>query len=246
VRGTYSSGVVWPDPRPDAGRVLVCFTFCGGGPAAYRLWSETRPADVDLALVCLPGRERRIREAAAQRWDELQAEAVLALRSVLGRPYVAFGHSMGALVAFEATVELQRRGDPLPQTLVVSASNAPSRAAAERRLPPFSASSDAELLAWMRRVGQLPEVVLGDPDLSQLALDLFRADRRASESYEFLAGTTVACPLRHLGGEQDPHVDPTDDAWSKVTTGGYQRVVLPGGHFYTDEVWRALPTYMGL
>jgi surfactin synthase thioesterase subunit len=97
MRGTYAAGVVWPSPRPAAARVLVCFTYCGGGPAVYRHWSRALPADVDLALVCLSGRERRLAEPPAQRWDDLMREALAAVRSVAARPYVLFGHSMGGV-----------------------------------------------------------------------------------------------------------------------------------------------------
>jgi surfactin synthase thioesterase subunit len=246
VRGRYSSGVVWPDPRPSAARVLVCFGFCGGSPTAFRPWLRSIPPDVDLALVCLPGRDRRAGEPPLAEWGALMREAVTSLRSVIDRPYVVCGHSMGAWVAFEATVALQDAGGPAPDALVVSASNAPSRSDLERRSSPDSGASDETLLAWLREVGQLPEIVLSEPGLRQLALDLFRADKRAAESYRFTAGTTVGCAVRHLCAENDPHVDPADEAWSELVTGPYRRDVLAGGHFYTDDIWASLPTFMGL
>ncbi|GAA4465510.1 thioesterase II family protein [Phytohabitans houttuyneae] len=245
MRGTYAAGVVWPSPRPEAARVLVCFTYCGGGPAAYRGWMGALPADVDLALVCLPGRERRMAEPPAQRWDDLMREALSAARSVTARPYVLFGHSMGAWVAYEAALGLAAGGRG-PEALVVSAANAPSRASEERLRPPTSRAGDEELLGWMSRAGQLPPAVLADDGLRQMALDLYRADRRAAESYDFVPGRTVACPVRRLAGEEDADVDPVDGGWSALAGGVYRAEVLPGGHFYTEKVWEMLPLYMGI
>ncbi len=243
MRGTYSAGVVWPAPRPAAERVLVCFTYCGGGPAAYRQWRDALPATMDLALVCLPGRERRMTEPPAQRWDDLMREALAAVRSAAARPYVLFGHSMGAWVAYETAVGLAATGRG-PEALIVSAANAPSRAAEERRKPPTSRATDDELLGWLSRVGQLSPDVLADDGLRQLALDLFRADKRAVESYEFRPGRKVTCPMLRLAGERDGDVDPADGGWSALAAGSYRSHVLPGGHFYTDQVWDRLPYYM--
>src|SRR5512139_673780 len=134
MRGRYSAGVVWPDPRPGATRVLVCFSYCGGGTAPFRPWASLLSRDVDLALVLLPGRERRIAEPPAERWEDLIAEALTSVRSVADRPYILFGHSLGAWIAFDVAVCLGRASPP--RALVVSASNAPSQAATENRQPP--------------------------------------------------------------------------------------------------------------
>jgi surfactin synthase thioesterase subunit len=246
ARGHYANGVLWPAPRPDATRVLVCFGFCGGGTSAFRSWVHAVPADVDLALVCLPGRERRIAEPPAQRWDDLMTEALTSLRSVVSRPYVLFGHSLGAWVAFDAAVHMEQSGGPRPSALVVSASNPPSRAARERRQAPSSQTSDAELLDWLCRVGQLPAAIVADPALCQLALDLFRADKRAAESYAWVPGTTVRCPMLLLRADDDIFVEPADTAWSALASGPYRYERLPGGHFYTPDIWAELPHHMGL
>jgi surfactin synthase thioesterase subunit len=246
MRGSFSEGVVWPAPRPRADLVLVCFSYCGGGTVPFRPWVRAIPDNVDLALVCLPGRESRAPEPLVQSWDALMREALISLRSVVRRPYVVFGHSQGAWVAFEATVHMEQTGEPAPQALVVSASRAPSQAEQVRAHRPTSHDSDAELIAWMTTVGQLSPLILEEPSLRQMALDLFRADKRAGESYRFTPDSRVHTPLRLLSAVDDPDVDPDDGAWSRLAAGAFQSEVLPGGHFYTDEVWAQLPRHMGL
>jgi surfactin synthase thioesterase subunit len=246
MRESYEAGVVWPAPRPAAGRLLVCLGYCGGGTAPFRPWRDALDESVDLAVVCYPGRERRISEPAARDFDELVHDSVAAVRSVVHRPYVLFGHSMGAWVAFEVAVWLERSEVP-PLALIVSASIAPNRAAGYLTRTPHSSADDRELLDWMARSGQLPAVVLADPDMRQYAADLFRADKRAIESYRFTPGSVVHAPMQVLRGVDDAECDAVeadDDAWRALAGGGFVSDRLPGGHFYTDEVWAGLPRRM--
>ena len=57
----------------------------------------------------LPGRERRIAEPPFTALEPLVASAVDAIAPLAGRPFALFGHSMGALVAFE-TARTRRAG----------------------------------------------------------------------------------------------------------------------------------------
>jgi surfactin synthase thioesterase subunit len=244
VRDRFSTGIMWPAPRPDATQVLVCFGYCGGGTVPFRLWHTVLSETVDLALVCYPGRERRIAEPPAHTFDELVQDALASVYPLAHRPYVLFGHSMGAWVAFEVAVHLERSAAPPPQALIVSASTAPSLAEREQARPPRADTDDEELLDWMRRAGQLPELILAEPDLRQFAVDLFRADKLASESYRFRPGSTVRAPMQVLRGVDDDEIDADDAAWSALAAGPCRIDRLPGGHFYTHEVWAALPRHM--
>jgi surfactin synthase thioesterase subunit len=237
---SFATGLVWPAPRPTAAQVLVCFSFCGGGTTAFRAWTEALGPDVDLALVCYPGRERRFTEPFAQTWTELMDDVLASVRSLAHRPYVLFGHSLGAWVAFEVASAAERAGWQAPQALVVSASSPPTLAAQERVTPPTAADTDELLLEWMQRVGQLSELVVADPGLRALALDLFRADKRAAASYEFTPGRTVQAPMQVFSGADDSQIFGVD-GWRALAAGEYRFDELPGGHFYTPDVWAQLP-----
>jgi len=220
--------------------VLVCFSFCGGGTAAFRPWAGVLSQDVDLALVCYPGRERRIVEPLVHTWAELMDDVLASVRSLAHRPYVLFGHSLGAWIAYEVAAAAERDGWRAPQALVVSASSPPSRAAQEQRVQPTANDTDEFLLDWMRRVGQLSELIVADPDLRALALDLFRADKRVTASYRFTPGRTVRTPVQVLSGVEDTLVS-GEDEWRELAAADYRFDKLPGGHFYTPEVWAQLP-----
>ena len=112
-------------PRPQTGVRLFCFSYAGGGAALYRPWLDALSPDIELCAVQLPGRENRLREPPFASLTALVDALVPALRPHLDRPFAFFGHSMGALVAFELARALRSRGDEQPSHLMLSGRRAP-------------------------------------------------------------------------------------------------------------------------
>jgi surfactin synthase thioesterase subunit len=227
-------------------RTLVCLGFCGGGAGTYLQWADAVPTDVDLAAVCYPGRDGRFLEDYAQDWDALAEDAV---RAVLGAadegPYVLFGHSMGGWMAFDVTARLERAGGPLPEALVVSSANAPSRGLTPQDMFPSCRDTDAQLLDWMRTHGLMPEHVREDPDLQEMAVDLMRADIRVRDTFHYTDGARVTVPLQVLTADGDAVIEPdTGEQWRALALGAFRHDVLPGGHFYTPQIWSGLPAHI--
>ncbi|MBM0274421.1 thioesterase II family protein [Micromonospora tarensis] len=235
--------VIRPAPRPDADRVLICLSYSGGGTAKFRSWAAATPDHVEVAAVCYPGREGRFTEPFARNWDELLDDVMTAIRPLTDqRPYVLFGHSLGGWVAFDAALRLVRSGARHPSALVVSACEAPVDWHLRQSRTPHPDDSDEALLSWMRRVGQLSPLVLAEPDLREIAVDLLRADMRVSRSYRHRPGDLVTVPVQVLHAAHDPAVSAeAAGRWRLVADGPIQIEELPGEHFYTDAVWATLP-----
>lgn len=237
--------LVYPQPRPEASRVFVCLSFCGGGASPMRPWARAVPDDVEIVLVCYPGREARYGEPYAADWEELASGVTEALVSFVRRPYVLVGHSMGGWLAFDVAARLQRSARPGPYGLVVSASEPPSRWVDQQSRRPFVSDTDEQLLTWMRDTGQLSPEVLAEPDLREMAVSLLRADLRVLDSYRYSPGTVLDLDLNVLFGAEDPTADrAAADGWRDLTRGRCRLTELPGGHFYTPDVWANLPRHM--
>src|SRR5690349_236164 len=88
-------------PRPRSSVRLFCFAHAGGGASFFRGWAAGLPESVEVSPVQLPGRETRFREPPFTRLGQLTEALAEALRPHLDRPFAFFGHSLGALVAFE-------------------------------------------------------------------------------------------------------------------------------------------------
>jgi len=201
------------------------------------------PSEIDVCAVQLPGRGSRFRETPFCRVSAPVPALAEGLVPVLDRPFALFGHSMGAVIAFELARELRRRGKAAPALLVVSGHQGPRRPDKE---PPFSHLPDAEFLEEVRRrYDGIPPEVLAEEELLQLLLPVLRADIQVLETYVRAEEPPLDCPVSAFGGEGDPHVSVEDlEAWREETRGAVRVTTFPGGHFFVEtartEVLRTL------
>ncbi len=209
---------------------LVCLAFCGGGTATFHDWIPALPEGAGLVAVCYPGREGRFAEEFARTWDELATDAAAGVAAVAGQgPYVLFGHSMGGWMAFDAA------GAPPPRALVVSACNSPDRGVTDRDRFLDRGQRDDELLGWMSAHGLLPEHVLEEPELTEMAVELMRADLAARDTFTHTPGARTGVPLQVFSGDADPVIgEDVGPRWAALTDGPFRHDVLP-------QVWRGLP-----
>jgi medium-chain acyl-[acyl-carrier-protein] hydrolase len=185
---------------------------------------------VEVCPVQLPGRESRLREPPLTRLEPLVPALLEGLSPFLDLPFAFFGHSMGALIAFELAHELARRGASGPRHLFVSARRAP-------RLPsregPIANLPEPEFLVHLRELNGTPEEVLAHAELMELLLPLLRADFALHESFVYRAAEPLAVGISAFGGLADPDVTREDLAgWREETRGSFGLRMLPGDHFF--------------
>jgi surfactin synthase thioesterase subunit len=228
---TAADPVRWAGGRPGTGLRLFCFPHAGSGPAPFMAWGSQLGPEVDVAGICLPGREHRITEPGVRRMDPLIAALTDELAPHLRPPYAFFGHSLGALVAFALCHRLEQLGQG-PVHLFVSGSPAPH----VRRPEPPAQLDDAALQARAIALDGLPPEVLAHPDLVRLVLPALRDDFELADHYQVAPTTTVRAPLTAMGGAHDRSVPVAAlRPWRDLTTGPYGVIELPGGHFYLTE-----------
>lgn len=228
---------------------LLCFAHAGAGASVFFPWAAAlAPEGIEVRAVQYPGRETRWGERLitsvaamaaemAERWPEMADSD--------GVPCACYGHSMGALVAYETTVRLERMMvSSSPRHLVLGARNAPST---PRSRPPIHQLADDDFLAAVAdRYGNLPAALLEEPEMRELIVPVLKADFQLVDEYRWApeAGPVVV-PLTILHGSEDPWT--TRDglaAWARHTTMTYRKREIPGGHFFhqhaREDVWREI------
>src|SRR5262249_45449331 len=141
---TYSSVVseLWVScskPNPQARVRLFCFPYAGAGSSMFHIWTNLLLPEVEVYLIHLPGRDKRINEQPYKLLLPLAEVLATALGPYLNKSFAFFGHSLGGLLAFETVRQLRRQQAAQPVHLFISA-----------RFPPHKADPYAHLY-------QLPE-----------------------------------------------------------------------------------------
>lgn len=227
---TGRNWMVRPEPRSEAQCRLFCLPFAGSGASQFVSWKALLPPFVELCAYQLPGREGRFREPAFVQAGVAAEHLADAMLPWLDRPYALFGHSMGALLAFEVARALRRRSVRLPFVLFLSAFRAPHL---PRWQAPMSHLPQAQLIERIRDMQGTPETVLRDPELMNFLLPTIRADFALCESYVWREEAPLPVPLIVVGGDEDVEAPPDRlEPWRRHTSACFRQELFPGGHFY--------------
>jgi surfactin synthase thioesterase subunit len=217
-------------PRSAARLRLFCLPYAGGGASIYREWLYELPEQIELWTVHLPGRESRLADPAISDLKQLASEAAIGLEPFLSRPYAFFGHSMGALLAFELTRTLRRQGRSPPACLAVSAAPGPHVATFDE---PIHNLPLPQFVRELKNLKGTPSEVLANSELLELVLPILRSDFCAVESYRYQQEHALDCSILAFGGIDDSEVSRAElEAWREQTTGSFSLKVFPGDHFY--------------
>ncbi len=234
-----TDGFFVPQVRPDARIRLFCVPYAGSWPWAFRDW----PAHLDGVEVCvcyLPGRRKVPTEApVAACMQTFVAELRNTMLPLLDRPYAIFGHSLGALLAFELAGVLERSGAPPPLRLFVSGCVAPAR---HVKRPPIHELADDQLIDMIQQWNGTPAAALTNPGLLKLTIKLLRSDLKLVHAQP-MQTISVGCPITAFAGTSDPEASPEDIAeWRVYTRDHFDTHDLPGGHFFVHTQAQELLT----
>jgi len=207
----------------------VCLPHAGGSASFFFPLAKALAPAVEVLAVQYPGRQDRRHEPPVDSIGGLTNRLLDVLRSVDDRPLALFGHSMGAIIAYEVALRMSDAGLPAPVHLFASGRRAPSR----YRDDDFRGVSDSRLVAELKKLGGSDAAMLADPELLAMVLPAIRSDYRAVETYRHEPGRRLDCPVTVFTGDRDPRVSVEEArAWKEHSTGPSDLRVLPGGHFF--------------
>jgi medium-chain acyl-[acyl-carrier-protein] hydrolase len=226
--------------NPAGAMRLFLFPFAGGNANAFLPWQDLLGPRLELRVAQLPGRGVRLFDPPVADLDELIARLTRTVTELADRPFLFFGHSLGALLAFEVSRQLRRAGRPEPAALWVSGAESP-----RTRLPPRQLHDleEAELIEALRDYSGTASEMLADRELMQLVLPGVRADFALSERYVYRSEAPLDLPISVLLGESDPFVDDGRAAgWAEESSLPVREYRYSGDHFFLNEHQQAIAT----
>ena len=211
---------------------LYIFPHAGGSADFYVPFARAFTRGVKCVAVQYPGKRAgkdlsqyvSIDEFADRLFPMLKPE------ETPGGRIAFFGHSMGALLAFELALRFEEIGNPIG-ALFVSASPAPGLL---RRVADVQ-GSDHQLLAWIGQFTGINPEFLNDEQFAATILPTLRG-LRALVEYDRPPEVRVSCPIHALMADND-ELGTTElvAPWEHRTTSDFDLTVFAGGHFYLND-----------
>ena len=219
----------------NANAHLVCFPHAGGSAASFRDWGSV-VHDMQVWVAKYPGRADRIHEPCATSILSLARSIAQVIPAAIAGPVALFGHSMGAVVAFEAARAMEPAGTT-PLALFVSGSMdgqvAPPDSAGGSSGSDQTEVSDDELVAQLKAMGSIDDSLIDSVEFRELVLPYVRSDGQIFREYRLIETPTLRCPIVAIVGDID--TDANVFPWSDLTRTSFRQHIVPGGHFYLQH-----------
>lgn len=218
--------------EPRAVPRIFCFPHAGGNSRAFLSWQSRLRVPAEIVAVCVPGRGHRLAEPAPGSVAELADGAAEAIAAADDQPVYLFGHSLGAVVAFEVARRL--RGLPVLRHLIASGCSAPALLPTQRVVE----ASRLEGRAFAEAVGFFgglaPEIVAAE-ELHDVLLPGVQADFRMVAGYQYRPACPLPIGLTLINGREDPHISEAAlQRWADEVSAPPVYRWTHGGHFYFE------------
>lgn len=212
---------------------LYCLPYAGGSSYAYSNWEKHLHPSIELVLIELPGRGRRINEALIPEPEEMVNDIFEKISDGLDDlPYVIFGHSMGGLLALELAHKILEAHKTLPITIIFSGLETPNL----RSRKIISTLSDTEFIEEVINLGGTPRDIFAHKEVANIFLPILRNDFKLVESYQTKDYKPLDINISIFYGSQDKSTNlVTLQEWRNYTTKSCQWNEFEGGHFFINE-----------
>ncbi len=214
---------------------LFCFPYAGGSAQVYHQWSKGLHPKIELVLIELAGRGRRIGEPFYDNFDELINDVFNQIRQdILNTPYAFFGHSLGALIVYELTEKINRHKMVGPKHLFYSGKSVP-HVLQEKEII-FHLLDDKEFKKEVIKLGGTPPEFFQHPELEELFLPVLKNDFKMAEKYTFNGAIQrYSKDITVLLGKEDIFTAEQCHEWSNYTSGICKLFYFNGGHFFIHD-----------
>jgi len=213
---------------------LFCFPHAGGNSDTFKHWAQYLPDWIELYSLQLPGRGSRFNEPCLDNMEIITDKLSENITTLIDKPFVFLGHSLGGSIAFELTKKLKQLNLNLPNRLFIVGRESP-------RVPPKNAkytASDSEIIEYLKLLSGTNNAVFHTNDLIKLLLPMIRCDLKLAETYHYYCKhkSPVTCPINVFWGTDDVGLKIQDvEDWNKETTSTCHIDQFEGHHFFLHE-----------
>jgi surfactin synthase thioesterase subunit len=210
---------------------IWCFPFAGASYYSYKPLFKSLEQSHTIRYLELPGRGNRMNEPLLYSYTEVLNDIFYQIKDEIKEPFIFYGHSMGAQLAFDTVHLLIAQYNLKPLKLVVSGRGAPAVVSMNKRynLP------KPEFKYALQKLGGIPQEILNDDEFFSFFEPILRADFQAIENFTYTQKDPLDVPIHALLGDTEETTPDEASAWEKETTAKFNLKIFNGGHFFILE-----------
>jgi medium-chain acyl-[acyl-carrier-protein] hydrolase len=223
---------------------LFCFPFAGASAHIFSKWKSYLNQDIESIAIEYPGRGRRFGVQLCDTMPDLIDDMYSRILTEIDvAPFAFFGHSLGALVAFELSRRMQLRNERLPMNLFFSGHVAPNYIKNKREIYNLP---DDQLVKEIIGYGGTAQEVFETAELKDLFMPILKADLKIADTYKledmgFKLNTSF--DIFYSLGDQ-LLCDEGMFAWKDCTVRECRIKMFDGGHMYLLNKEKEIVTYI--
>lgn len=221
---------------------LFCITYAGGSANAYALWNKHLSDSIELVLVELAGRGKRMGEPFYNDWDEAADDVYCKIMNDLNDDdYAIYGHSMGSWITFEVLRKMAANKNKMPAKVYFSANIPPHVEPTEEKI---SHLDDEDFIDKIVEMGDTPKEIFSG-GLRNFFLPVLRADYKLVEMYKHEEkNISFDFDIHVLYGIND-NIDVLNlMKWRKYTKKDFYLQSFNGGHMFFKDNFLEVTDYI--
>jgi surfactin synthase thioesterase subunit len=212
---------------------VLAFPFAGGNKYSFDFLKPYLNPKIRFEVLEYAGRGNRISEKPIDSIDSIVDDLWLNTLNFTeeDQPYIIYGHSMGALIAFLLCHEIQKKGLKKPSKLIVSGKKAPQAKREEKIWNYPSEQFWKELI----NLGGIPREIQNEVTLRDFFEPIIRADFKAVEELFFQRKNVLDIPIKVLYGDGELERENDFLDWNLETSNEVTFYKFKGNHFFIHD-----------
>lgn len=226
--------IKYGNKNPDAKIRLFCLPYAGASASIYNKWQNEFGKLIEVQPIQLPGRENRYEEKYDTNVKDLVQNISVGIEQFLDKPFAIFGHSMGAILAYELSCEIYKRYAKKLTALFVSACRCPEQMSDYK--PIIHNLPDDEFFKAVQGYNGIHPEFLQSKEFIQYFIPILRNDFKTVETYTYEKKSQLECPIIAYCGINDSNIL-TDQVikWQDYTSDKFSYKIFEGDHFFINK-----------
>jgi surfactin synthase thioesterase subunit len=216
-------------------KTLFCFPYAGGSASFYREWKFDDDV-IEVIPLEYPGHGSKYSEPLCEHMTDLtdillkEMETKHQMNSL--ENISLFGHSMGAIVAYEIAAKLEERDDNKVEHLFISSKSSP-----KYKVDQIDCSNTKHLKQSLEKIGGTNKELLETEDFMNIFLPIIQSDLNVLANYhrEKKRGKKVGNKAVLLLGSNDTVTKESIESWNEYIEHIEGLHILKGDHFYIKQ-----------